>query len=208
MTWGQTPQQARGETLRLFVAIELPETWLESLGAAQRALAEAFETPQTPRLRWVRPEGIHLTLKFVGNVPTMYLQQLQTVLGEAVPQSPDLTLSLGEPGFFTGPGGLARVLWVGVRGDLRELEALASAVDKACSKLGVPPERRRFAPHLTLARLPDQTSFRDDEVRDAMGRLDTLKAPPLAVTHVSLMRSHLGPGGARYERIAAFPPQA
>jgi len=195
------------ETLRLFVAIELPGTWQTALANAQQALAGDLETPTTPRLRYVRPEGIHLTLKFLGNVPTMQLAQLHALLTDAVPEPPGLALSLGETGFFTGPGGLVRVLWVGVRGDLRGLEALASTVDAACSELGVRRERRRFAPHLTLARVPDETSLTAVDLREAMARIETLKAPPLTVSHVSLMRSHLGPGGARYERIAAFPPQ-
>jgi RNA 2',3'-cyclic 3'-phosphodiesterase len=207
MTWGQVPGRAQGETLRLFVAIELPEPWLEALAGAQRALAEALETPQTPRLRWVHPAGIHLTLKFLGNLPTMYLAQLHGLLSDAVPAPPRLVLSLGEPGFFMGSLPLVRVIWAGVRGDIQGLETLASNVDKACSDLGVPRERRGFAPHLTLARVPDETSIGAQDMRDALSRIETLKAPPLTVTHVSLMRSHLGPGGARYERIAAFPPQ-
>jgi RNA 2',3'-cyclic 3'-phosphodiesterase len=198
---------SQGEMWRLFVAIELPETWLRALGAAQRALADVFETPRTPRLRWVRPHGIHLTLKFLGNVPIQRVDELRRLLSEAVPEAPGLTLSLGEPGFFTGPGNLVRVLWVGVRGDLLGLEKLAFAVDAACSRLGVPKERRRFAPHLTLARVPDGTSLDAQQMRDAMARIETLKCPPLTVVRVSLMRSHLGPGGARYERIAAFPAE-
>jgi 2'-5' RNA ligase len=196
---------SQGETWRLFVAIELPETWLEALGAAQRALAGVFETPRTPRLRWVRPEGIHLTLKFLGNVPVERVNQLRRLLSEAVPEAPGLALSLGEPGFFTGPGNLVRVLWVGVRGDVVGLEKLAFAVDAACSQLDIPKERRRFAPHLTLARVPDGTSLEAQEMRDAMGRIETLKCPPLTVARVSLMLSHLGPGGSRYERVTAFP---
>jgi 2'-5' RNA ligase len=101
-----------------------------------------------------------------------------------------------------------RVIWVGLRGDLRELDALASRVDEACSKLDVPRERRRFAAHLTLARVPDATSLAAQDVRDVIATIDTLKGPPLIVGSISLMRSHLGPGGARYERVAAFPPQA
>ena len=60
---------SQGERWRLFVAIELPQTWLEALAATQRSLAEVFETPRTPRLRWVGAQGIHLTLKFLGNLP-------------------------------------------------------------------------------------------------------------------------------------------
>ena len=204
---GAADVTSQGERWRLFVAIELPETWLEALGIAQRALADVLETPSTPRLRWVRSEGIHLTLKFLGNLPVEWVDELRGLLSDAVPEPPGLTLSLGEPSFFTGPGGLVRVLWVGVRGDLLPLEALASNIDAACSKLDVPRERRRFAPHLTLARVPDGTSLSADDTRQALGRLETLKCPPLTVSRVSLMRSHLGPGGARYERIAAFPPE-
>jgi 2'-5' RNA ligase len=196
------------ETLRLFVAIEQPQTWQEALGRAQQELAAVLEMPRTPRLRWVRPEGIHLTLKFLGNVPATQLVQLQSVLADAVPGPPNLTLSLGEPGFFTGHGSLVRVLWAGVRGDLKQLEALAGAVDAACATLGVPRAPRGFNPHLTLARVPDTTVLRPQDVRPAIGRIETLQCPPLTVRHVSLMRSHLGPGGARYERVAAFPADA
>jgi RNA 2',3'-cyclic 3'-phosphodiesterase len=192
-----------GETMRLFVAVEVPQTWMEALAGAQRALAAAFETPETPRLHWVHPEGIHLTLKFLGNLPSERVDDLRAVLAEAVAESPGLTLSLGEPGQFVAPWQTA--LWVGVRGDTRGLEALAGTIDLACSRLGVPRERRGFTPHLTLARVPDGTSLSADDVREAVARLETLKAPALRVERVSLMRSHLGPGGARYERIAAFP---
>ena len=197
---------SQGETWRLFVAIEPPQTWVDALAAAQRTLAAAFETPEAPRLRWVHPEGIHLTLKFLGNLPSERLDDLRGVLGEAVAKSPALTLSLGEPGLFSAPW--QHALWVGVRGDLPGLEALARTVDIACSRLGVPRERRGFTPHLTLARVPEGAGLSTEDLREAMGRLDTLKAPPLTVSHVSLMRSHLGAGGARYERIAAFPPRA
>jgi 2'-5' RNA ligase len=200
------------ETLRLFVAIDLPETWREALSVVQQELAAQLETPRTARLRWVRPEGIHLTLKFLGNLPTLQLQHLQTVLAEAVPRPPNITLSLGDPGFFMFRGGggreAVRVIWVGVRGATRELEALAAAVDAACATLGVKRERRGFTPHLTLARVPDETLIDAQDMRAAIARIETLECPPLTVRQVTLMRSHLGPGGARYERIAAFPPDA
>jgi 2'-5' RNA ligase len=200
-----TTERPANETLRLFVAVELPESWLATMGQAQQALANVLETPRTPRLRWVRPEGIHLTLKFLGNVPRAQLAALQDALTVAVPESPGLTLHLGEPGFFSGPGGLVRVLWTDLRGDLRSLEALAGVVEAACAEVGFPRERRRFLPHLTLARVPDGISLAANDLRQALAKLDTLKAPPLKVDRVSLMRSHLWPGGARYERIAAFP---
>jgi 2'-5' RNA ligase len=87
---------SRGETWRLFVAIELPEAWREVLGKAQKALADVFETPRTPRLRWVRPDGIHLTLKFLGNLPGERVDELQSYLAKAVPKAPGLTLSLAS----------------------------------------------------------------------------------------------------------------
>ena len=117
-----TREQAGGETMRLFVAVELPAAWTEALAQTQRRLAELMETPQTPRLRWVRPEGIHATLKFLGgSVPAELLPDIERVIAGVLTRSPDLHVRLGQIGSFMGPERSLRVLWAGLEGEVQGL---------------------------------------------------------------------------------------
>jgi 2'-5' RNA ligase len=188
-------------TLRLFVACELPA----EMKAALASLQEALRKKGAPRLRWVRPEGIHLTLKFLGAVPQEKVAAICEALAPTVQGIPPLALSLAEVGTFGGRRG-ARVLWVGMQGDLEPLACLQQRVEEALEPLGFPPEHRPFSPHLTLARVPDRAG--SDERQNVWELAKTVKAPPAAavtISQLSLMRSILGPGGAVYERVAAFP---
>jgi len=109
------------QTLRLFVACELPA----EMRAALASLQEALRKKGAPRLRWVRPEGIHLTLKFLGAVPQEKVAAIREALVPTVQGIPPLALSLAEVGTFGGRRG-ARVLWVGTQGDLEPQGLLAS----------------------------------------------------------------------------------
>jgi 2'-5' RNA ligase len=146
---------------------------------------------------------VHLTLKFLGTVPVAQVDGLISAMRLAAAGSGPFTLRLGELGSF-GPAARPRVVWAGVRGDLPALTRLWRAVEAAIGPLGFPPERERFSPHLTLARVPDQTPR---EVAGAVAAVlagtPASETEPLLVREVALMRSHLGLGGARYERLAA-----
>jgi RNA 2',3'-cyclic 3'-phosphodiesterase len=202
-----TQEQPGGETMRLFVAVELPQAWTEALAQMQRRLAALLETPQTPRLRWVRPEGIHATLKFLGgSVPADLLPDIERAIGGVVTSSPDLRLRLGQAGFFTGPGHSLRVLWAGLQGDVQALGSLAGAIDSALQPVGFGGERRPFEAHLTLARTSDRHIITVDQaLRDRLRTVELPEVQELLVQRVSLMRSHLERGGARYERLASWP---
>ncbi len=188
-------------TLRLFVACELPS----EMKAALASLQDALRKKGAPRVRWVRPEGIHLTLKFLGAVPREKVAAICEALAPTVQGIPPLALSLAEVGTFGDRRG-PRVVWVGTQGDLEPLARLQQRVERALEPLGFPPERRAFSPHLTLARVPDRMG---SEERHTLKELvKTVEAPPAAavtIGELSLMRSILGPGGAVYERVAAFP---
>ena len=197
--------------MRLFVAIELPEAWKDALADLQRRMQEALDADtQTAslRLRWVRPEGIHLTLKFIGEVTADRLPAIQAQLALAVPDLPAMTLRLGWAGSFSDRRA-PRVIWAGVYSDEAEaLRRLAEGIETWLAAAGVPRERRGFAAHLTLARLPnelpDALRQRVAEITATTG-LEQADAPRMKVERVSLMQSHLGPGGARYERLSAYP---
>jgi 2'-5' RNA ligase len=188
-------------TLRLFVACELPA----EMKAALASLQDALRKKGAPRLRWVRPEGIHLTLKFLGAVPQEKVTAICEALTPTVQGIPLLALSLAEVGTFGGRRG-ARVLWVDMQGDLEPLGRLQQRVEKALEPLGFPPERRPFSPHLTLARVPDRAGSGERQtVWELAKAIEVPPAPAVTIDELSLMRSILGPGGAVYERVVAFP---
>ena len=190
-----------GPSLRLFVACELPGEARESLAAVQRLLQERG----AEGLRWVRPEGIHLTLKFLGQVPARRLEAIERALARAVREPFRLSVRLGRVGSFGGSTGL-RVVWVGMEGEVEALARLAARVEETLEPLGFPRERRPFAAHLTLARVKEGASPQDR--RRLFELVRSLELPPLpgmTLETVSLMQSTLEAGGARYQCLGQFP---
>jgi len=188
------------ERLRLFVAIDLPEDVRESLGRLQTDLRRH----DLPGLRWTRPEGVHLTLKFLGETPATSLAAIEGALARAVREIPSFRLALGAPGTFGGRRG-PRVLWVDVEGDVKPLQQLQAAVERELAAAGFAPEERGFSPHLTLARVPQPSP---PGLAERVSRALAAVAAPrgeIEVTEVVLMRSRLQPGGAVHSRVAVFP---
>ena len=184
---------------RLFVACELPDELKRALGGLQEDLGRLGLN----RLRWVRPEGIHVTLKFLGGVEPSRLETIRAALLSTI-EPFELRLQPVSVGGFGGER--LRVVWVGLEGDVEGLTALAGRVEAALEPLGFPRERRPFATHLTLARVPDRTpSAERRQLASLIERYQPSALPATTFQQVSLMRSHLGPRGARYERLASFP---
>jgi 2'-5' RNA ligase len=197
------------DSLRLFVAVELPDTWRQGIAGLQDRMRHALSAdPRTAavRLRWVRPEGVHLTLKFIGEVAADRLPVIEAQLALAVPEMPSITLQLGRAGAFSDRRS-PRVIWAGVYSEQAErLQRLAKSVETWLAAAGIPRDRRGFIAHLTLARLSNDLS--DDQrrrVAELTAGVEQPQLPAFTIERLSLMRSHIGPGGARYERLAAFP---
>ncbi len=184
--------------VRAFVAVDLPESVERALGETGQGLREA----RIEGLRAVRPEGVHLTLKFLGDVPESRLDEVARAVSATVEGHPPFDISTGGFGAFPNTR-RPQVLWVGVEGCLEPLLRLQADVDAALDALGFPTETRPYHPHLTLARL-------DRRMPAAARRaaLDALESTGLAagmhipVRSVSLVESILGRGGARYLRLA------
>jgi 2'-5' RNA ligase len=194
------PPQREDERLRLFVAIDLPEDVRESLGRLQAGLRR----DDLSGLRWTRPEGVHLTLKFLGETPAAEVAAIEGALARAVRGVPAFRLALGAPGTFGGRRG-PRVLWVDVEGELAPLQQLQAAVERELAAVGFAPEERKFSPHLTLARVPQPPP---PGLAERLSRALAAVAAPqgeFRATELLLMRSRLQPGGAVYSRVAAFP---
>jgi 2'-5' RNA ligase len=183
--------------MRLFIAVELPETLRERLGEIQRGLDELRFG-----LRFVRPEGIHLTLKFLGEVEPRRLDRIAAELRAAAADAQPTTLAAGGAGFFPGLE-RCRVVWVGLSGDLAPLRELHRDLDIRLHRLGFPRERGAFTPHLTLARVRDGLSPEQRAaLTDSLAGLQVPELERFQAREVRLFESFLERGGARYETRA------
>ncbi len=187
------------ESLRLFVAIELPGEVRETLSLLQHEL----QRRGLEKLRWVRPEGIHLTLKFLGTTPAERLPAIEDALVGAVEGATEHELALGKLGTFGGSR--PRVLWVDLTGQVDAIRRLQERVESAMNGLGFEREARGWSPHVTLARVrPETAREAASAVAQAISEVE-VPVGVIPVREVSLMRSTLRPSGAVYERLAAFP---
>lgn len=195
---------AVAEQLRLFVAVELPPGVRAALAGLQRELRPRCG----PGVRWVDAEGIHLTLKFLGNIEERQVPPLKAALGEVASEESPFTLCLTEFGAFPTPRS-PRVLWVGVGGVGGEEEKLARlqrAMEERVSPLGFPREERPFSPHLTLGRVRAEASPLERRLLgESLAKASSEEAPSFLVDTLSLMQSTLTPQGARYHALARFP---
>jgi 2'-5' RNA ligase len=190
------------KSLRLFVAIELPDD-------VRAVLAQTIELLKSAGIggsvRWVRPEGIHITLKFLGSADEEDLPGIMAAIREAARHHTSFGLAVEGLGSFGSPRSI-RVIWAGVGGDIESLSSLAQRVDSAMSAVGFTRETRPYSAHLTLARVKDDAAPIE---RQRIHMLLKEQAPPeralLHVKQCSLMESTLKPGGAVYAQLASFP---
>lgn len=175
-------------TLRAFVAIEPPASVIPAVQAARRFLADL-----EARLRWVRPEGMHLTLKFLGNVEVasvpVILKAMRAVAGQTPP------MALHTTGVGAPDPGRTRVVWLDLGGETAMLDRLRTDVEDAMFRIGFEREERRFHPHLTLART------RNRSVRLPSGLTVAVRPAHFRVDRLSLYSSDLRPGGAVYNAL-------
>ena len=172
---------------RLFVAIRPPEH-------IRDLLVDAMD--DSPALRWVPDDNIHLTLRFIGEVERPVAEDIAAVLGR-LRVSP-FQLRLNGVGKFEQRNGGA--LWAGVEPRAPVAE-LAAKVERAVQQAGVEPERRAFHPHITLARWNRRNA---EAVEAFLRRNGDLASPPFAVDSFSLFESKLSRHGAHYEEVAEF----
>jgi len=185
------------KTLRLFVAAELPEEVRHALGVA----IDKLKRQNVNGLRWVATEGIHLTLKFLGNVEAPQVAALQTALESAASGLSRFTLRLANGGVFPNASN-PRVVWVGLDGDIESLVSLQRGVKRALTGIGFTTEERAFQAHLTLARVKGRlTSVERIQLMETLATLWEVDPPEFQVGSVSLMQSTLKPTGAKYTRL-------
>jgi len=187
------------EEIRSFIAIELPE---EVRGGLAR-LRNELKRNEHKFVKWVNPDGLHLTLKFLGNIPSKRVTEIINAIEEVTQGVSAFHLEISGLGAFPSLR-QARVFWVGIGGEVDKLSKLQQNIDSALAVLGFAKEERPFVPHLTLARLRPGASPLE---RRSFGELvdSTIFEDKyhIEVEAVSLMRSQLTPAGAVYTRLSA-----
>lgn len=182
--------------MRLFVAVNLPDE--EKAKLAQATLPLRTGLP----FRWLLPEAVHLTLKFLGEVAEPRSRAVIEAVENTAARHAPFSLELGGVGAFPSLR-RPRVLWVGVMAS-SVLSALQADVERALARSGFPTEDRPFSPHITVARAWNDAKPAAFQELEQLAR-SVVYAGIAPVKSVDLMRSHLGRAGARYERIAAAP---
>ncbi len=190
------------DTVRAFIAIPLPALLLDTLSALQRNLERRMPPGG---VRWVRAEGIHLTLKFLGDVPAARLGAIRQALEAVSHDCEGFTCLVAGLGCFPNPH-RPRVVWVGLQEPSGRLAALQAAVERAVAALGYPPEGRPFTPHLTLGRVRERLPAAEVAGVGAAVSAHNSAEPlgELEADHFDLIRSILQPDGARYISLASY----
>jgi 2'-5' RNA ligase len=183
--------------VRLFVAICLPETLRPEAFEAMAPLRRV-----APSVRWVQPDTLHITLKFLGQVPDSRAPEVKHSLRRAARGIPAFPLQLGGVGAFPNLR-RPRVFWLGAQAAALLLQLQASVEDHI-EPLGFPREARPFHPHVTLGRVgPDAPAAQLVEAERAAGLV--VYEPIMRVQSVELMESRTTPGGARYGVLERVP---
>lgn len=178
--------------MRLFAAVDPPPDVAGSL-------AEAVGSDPDERLRRVPPEQWHLTLAFYGEVDESKVDKLQEGLIRAAQRTQPFGLRLAGAGTFPKQATRARVLWIGLDGDVEAMRRLADRCAGAGRRARIAVDDRKFRPHLTLARARRETV----DVQAAVERLSSYSSPWWTVTSLRLVHSHLGPV-VRHETMREF----
>lgn len=186
--------------MRLFIALHLPSDVQAAVGQTQDSLRRELVSPA---LKWTRPEDTHLTLLFLGEVADDLLPNVKTKLREACQSFTPFELELSSAGCFPNIR-RPKVLWLGLDGDIDDLQSLQSRVAEQCSAFAERRDSKPFRPHLTLARI----KFDDKSIAHRLGQsLSKLQVDDVRwrVESVELMHSELLPTGARYTILESVP---
>jgi RNA 2',3'-cyclic 3'-phosphodiesterase len=193
-------------SMRIFVALDIDDAIRDRISRLMEGL-RGF----APDARWVRPESLHVTLKFVGEKPSEFVEKIKQALSSVQAETTDITFR--GYGFFPGPKA-ARVFWIGIEAG-PQLATLAKVVDETLFARGMPKEEHAFSPHLTLARAGGrsgrgQKSHGPNVFEHLQEKLAAATVPDFGTMRPReffLYQSQPQQGGSRYTKIAAFPLQ-
>ncbi|PKB63575.1 MAG: 2'-5' RNA ligase [SAR202 cluster bacterium Io17-Chloro-G2] len=190
-----------GGFVRAFIAIDVPSEVRQIMAVTMRELAD-----QIPgSVRWVDPQGIHLTLKFLGDIPAQDVEHIVAALKTPVRQVPGFSIHLTGLGMFPN-NRRPRVLWAGVDGQLDTLTNLQQCVEGVLSELNYATERQTFSPHLTLGRVRERISpGARRRIIQAMSSASIPTSDPWLVKEIRLFRTTLTPQGSIHTSMGVVP---
>ena len=187
------------EQIRSFIAIELPDALKQELAKLQGKLRQ----PQQSWIKWVNPQAIHLTLKFLGNVSADKIPSLTKAIETSARGIPPFRLEVSGVGAFPNLK-RTQVVWVGMDGEIDVLRQLQRSIESHLAPLGFAPEKREFSAHLTVARVRNQATPSE---RERLGQLISATrfetAYTIKVDAIDLMKSQLTREGAIYTKISS-----
>lgn len=183
--------------MRAFIAIDVSKEIQDALGRIEPHLKYAGAD-----VKWVKPENIHLTLKFLGEIDARKAEAVKAALDQAARSTKPFDLSIKDIGAFPKIDH-PRVIWVGLDRGAAETVALAAKVDEALSKLGFPKEERPFSPHLTIGRVrsPLNKAKLAEKISTAASDAALSPVPPHQVAAIVLYQSTLTPQGSIYAKL-------
>jgi 2'-5' RNA ligase len=181
------------ETFRAFIAIDLPASIRSSLGETQEIL-KSFGL----RVKWVRPQNIHLTLKFLGDIDSDHIEKIIAAMTLTIKDFTGVSLSAKEIGVFPNSR-RPRVIWAGLSGQLERLQNLQRTLDSHLAVLGFSRETRAFKGHLTLGRVKGKIDFA--RMKTAIDKLKGFESESFETSEIILFRSELRPTGAVYSKV-------
>jgi len=184
--------------IRAFLAIEPPETVRQAMAVVQNRLKYCV----SGAISWVRPEGIHLTLKFFGNIAETDIDRISAAVEPVAARFAPLDLQVRRVGLFPDSR-RPRVIWLGLEGDVSALKALQEEADRGLERYGFSREDRPFRAHLTLARIKSPRGLTGlDRI---MKKSEVYEAGRFRAEGLTLFRSDLTPQGAIYSKLASYP---
>ncbi|MEO0079245.1 MAG: RNA 2',3'-cyclic phosphodiesterase [candidate division WOR-3 bacterium] len=188
----RSAESGQRKAIRCFVAVDTTGEVKEQLSG----LLERVKSRTALRVKWVRPEQMHLTLVFLGEVSPDFLESAKAQLAKVVLEFRPIQCQLAGLGAFPSLT-RARVLWVGLAQGSEELKRLQAGVSRVLEEIGYKPEKRPFSPHLTLGRL------REPAAAEFIKEIP-FESSPFTVDQLILFRSVLRPQGPEYTRLAEF----
>lgn len=185
-------------TIRSFLALDPPGSIRGGIEAVQLRLRKIIRGD----IRWTRPEGIHLTLKFFGNISEDDVVNISAVVEKIASGSLPLVLMIGGTGAFPDPH-RPRVVYLGMNGDVERLIAFQKELERALQTIGFPREERPFRPHLTLGRIKSPRGLIG--LAGVLEKGESYTVGEFSASGLGLFKSDLTPRGAVYTRLAWYP---
>jgi 2'-5' RNA ligase len=183
--------------VRAFLAVDPPEEILREIARAEEKLRRMIHGD----IRWVRPEAIHLTLKFFGDIPRAEVETISRAVGPVAASFRSFTLEIGRAGVFPDAK-RPRVIWLGLGGETARLAACQKELERSLAQAGYAREEKPFRPHLTLGRVRSQGL---KGLAEVLEKKESYGAGAFSARSLGLYRSELTPGGAVYTRLAEYP---